>query len=133
MRKFLLPLTIAVLCFGLLSCNESWKDKTADAISKVVTPTIAEIASCSGTDAIRSDLKDRIRELPWLKEDKVKQAMYNKSIGSALCRTVVSAVVPLFVDFAVGAIAPAEWECTGDFASTSLTEFAKLACSTIQI
>lgn len=132
MRKFLLPIMISVLCFGLISCNQSWKSKVAEAVAGVAAPLIAEVASCEAVDEIQSDMEERILELPWLKKSKVRKALVNKGIGSLLCVSVVSAIVPMIVDVAAGELPP-KYKCSGDLASTTLSALAKAACSTLQI
>jgi hypothetical protein len=115
----------------MVSCN-SWRDTTATIVASGLTPVIAGAFTCTGIDAINSDVKERILDIPWLNKSMAKKAYSDKGVANVLCVTLANTVLPVLINVGTGEL-PVEWKCSGSLISGGLSELAVEACSKISI
>ena len=132
---------MAVLCFGLVSCDKKQRNEVRDAAVKSISAAgagfTASALDCSEESVIQSDYKKELRKLKiFEREKKVKELVVAKMSGGdqkalgLICSTAARAVVPVLVGEGLKKI-PDSWGCTAETFEDGLTAFADGICANL--
>lgn len=131
-----LTLVLFTFSFLFVSCDkidpdalQKWKEETAGNIASKAVPLVlkATNTTCQKPEVIVNILKDKILDLPFLKNQETIQ----KSVGGEICKVALKSVLPMVFQFGTTIITPPEAECVSEGTPPTIDKLVEFGCNFI--